>query len=52
MNKQQEPQTKAALKENNNLNARVKKLSRQYQDGELTSMDALIAIREVLTNLN
>lgn len=52
MNKQKEPQTKAVSKEENNLNARVKKLSRQYQAGELTSIDALIAIREVLANLN
>lgn len=52
MNKQEELHTKTKSKETGKLNERVKKLSLQYEKGELTSMEALLALKEVLANLN
>jgi hypothetical protein len=39
-------------KEENKPNSSVQELSRQYQEGEISTMDVLMAIRELLVKYN
>ena len=52
MNTQEELLKETDKKEDAKQQNKVKELSRQYQNGELSKMDVLMAIRELLVNLN
>lgn len=49
---QEELLEKTRKKEDPKLNDKVKELSRQYKSGEISKMDVLVAIKDILTRFN